>query len=388
VDSYDVVVVGARAAGAATAMLLARQGRRVLLLDRDRYGTDTLSTHALMRGGVFLLSRWGLLGDIVAAGTPPVRSTRFDYGVDSVTVAIKPTLGVQALYAPRRTVLDPLLVHAAVAAGVEVRFGVRVAGLLHDDSRRVVGVHGRDRTGAAVAVRAGLTVGADGIRSTVAQAAGAETRRVGTGAGTVIYGYWSELPVEGYEWYYRDGHTAGLIPTNGGEVCVFAGAPAHTLATGRPDYHALLAAATGGANGRLAAARPPSRLRTWVGRPSFVRQAHGPGWVLVGDAGSFFDPLSTHGITDALRDAEMLAGGDTVDLDRYAGDRDRATGPMFDVVDRIAGYGWDSDEIRSHLLDLSAAMSAELELIAAGYPAASADSARAASGLAPRLTYD
>ena len=179
-DSYDVVVVGARAAGAATAMLLARQGRRVLLLDRDRYGADTLSTHALMRGGVFLLSRWGLLDRIVDAGTPPVRQTRFDYGTDSVTVAIKPTLGVQALYAPRRTVLDPVLVHAAVAAGAEVRFGVGVAGLLRDDSGRVVGVHGRDRTGAAVAVRAGLTVGADGIRSTVARAAGAATLRVGT----------------------------------------------------------------------------------------------------------------------------------------------------------------------------------------------------------------
>jgi len=278
-------------------------------------------------------------------------------------------------------------VHAAVAAGAEVRFGVRVVGLLRDDSHRVVGVHGRDRTGAAMAVRAGLTVGADGIRSTVAQAAGAATQRVGTGAGAVIYGYWSELPVEGYEWFYRDGHTAGLIPTNGGEVCVFAGAPAHTLATGRPDYHKLLAAATGGAGGRLVAARPPSRLRTWVGRPSFVRQAHGPGWVLVGDAGSFFDPLSTHGITDALRDAEMLARA-VDDLDRYAGDRDRATGPMFDVVDRIAGYGWDSHQIQQHLLGLSSAMGAELKLIAAGYPEASADSARATSRLAPKLTYD
>jgi flavin-dependent dehydrogenase len=137
----------------------------------------------------------------------------------------------------------------------------------------------------------------------------------------------------------------------------------------------------------LVVARPPSRLRTWVGQPGFIRQAHGPGWVLVGDAGSFFDPLSTHGITDALRDAEMLARA-VDDLDRYASDRARAIGPMFDVVDRIAGYGWDTEEIRSHLLDLSSAMSAELELIAADYPAASADSARAASRLAPKLTYD
>ena len=418
-DSYDVVVVGARAAGAATAMLLARQGQRVLLLDRDRYGADTLSTHALMRGGVLLLSRWGLLDHIVDAGTPPVHRTRFDYGTDGTTVAIKPTPGVPALYAPRRTVLDPVLVHSAVAAGAEVRFGVSVAGLLRDDSGRVVGVHGRDRTGAAVAVQARLTVGADGIRSTVAHAAGAATLRSGTGASAVIYGYWSDLPVEGYEWFYRPGHSAGMIPTNGGEVCVFAGVPAQALGTAaattvkRGDlgetYHRLLATATDGADGRLAAARPPGRLRTWVGRPSFVRQAYGPGWVLVGDAGSFLDPLSAHGITDALRDAEMLAralasaGGEERAceprspgqtsaaggvLDRYASDRDRATDGLFDVVDQIAGFGWDSQRIQQHLLDLSSAMSAEVELITAGHPAASADVARAASRSAPSVAYD
>ena len=192
------------------------------------------------------------------------------------------------------------------------------------------------------------------------------------------------------------GHSAGLIPTNGGEVCVFAGVPAHRLANGargdlRQAYHRLLTAATDGAGGRLASARPPSRLRTWVGRPGFVRQAHGPGWVLVGDAGSFLDPQSTHGITDALRDAEMLARAlarDTTDLDRYAGDRDRVIGPMFDAVDRIAGYGWDADLVRGHLAKLSSAMRVELELIAADQPAASADSARAASRLAPNLAYE
>jgi flavin-dependent dehydrogenase len=397
VAAYDVVVVGARAAGAATAMLLARQGRRVLLLDRDRYGTDTLSTHALMRGGVFLLSRWGLLDRIVDAGTPPVRQTRFDYGTDSTTVAIKPSFGVPALYAPRRTVLDPVLVHAAVAAGAEVRFGTSVAGLLRDRSGRVAGVYGRDRTGTAVAAKAPLTVGADGIRSVVARAAGAATLRTGIGAGAVVYGYWPDLPVEGYEWFYRPGRSAGMIPTNGGEVCVFAGAPAQVLATGNrgplhETYHRLLATATGGAGGRLSAACPPGRLRTWVGRPSFVRQAHGPGWVLVGDAGCFLDPLSTHGITDALRDADLLAAALAADpagdLDRYAERRDRAVGPILDAVDRIAGYGWDPDQIRRHLVELSSAMSAELALIADGYPSASADSARAASRLAPNFAYE
>jgi flavin-dependent dehydrogenase len=377
-QTFDVIVVGARAAGAATAMLLARSGLRVLLVDRDRYGTDTLSTHALMRGSVYLLSEWGLLNRIVEAGTPPVRQTRFDYGSDSVTVTIKPTLGVRALYAPRRTVLDPVLVDAAAAAGADVRFGITVAGLLRDDTGRVVGIHGRDRSGAAVAARAPLTVGADGVRSTVAREAGAATLRIGAGASAIIYGYWSELPTPGYEWFYRPGYSAGVIPTNAGEVCVFAGTAADRLtATVRADlpgtYHRLLAAATGGAGGRLARARPPRRLRTWVGRPSYVRQCHGPGWVLIGDAGSFLDPLSTHGITDALRDADQLTrsivqtdriGDLAAALGRFAESRDRVVEPLFHAVDQVARYGWDAAQLRRHLIELSSAMSAEAELIA------------------------
>ena len=358
--TYDVVVVGARPAGAASAMLLARQGRRVLLVDRDRYGADTMSTHALMRGGVMLLSRWGLLGRVVEAGTPPIRRTRFDYGDEAVTVAIRPSPGVEALYAPRRTVLDAMLVDAAVAAGAEVRFGVGVTGLLRDGAGRVVGVRGRGRGRAELVARARLTVGADGVRSTVAREVGAPRTRSGEGAGAIVYGYWSGLAVDGYEWFYRPGHSAGMIPTNDGEVCVFAGVPAAELARaaagGRHQaYHRLLAAATDGADGRLSQARRPRRLRTWVGRPSFVRRAHGPGWALVGDAGSFLDPLSTHGITDALRDAQLLAlalpDGDAVgELDaalaRFADDRDRIVGPIFDVVDEIAGYRWDPAQLR------------------------------------------
>jgi 2-polyprenyl-6-methoxyphenol hydroxylase-like FAD-dependent oxidoreductase len=119
--AYDVVIVGARAAGAATAYLLARSGLDVLLVDRGRYGADTLSTHALMRGGVLQLSRWGLLDKIIAAGTPPVRRTTFRYADDVVPINLKSSYGVDALYAPRRTVLDPILVDAAASAGTALR---------------------------------------------------------------------------------------------------------------------------------------------------------------------------------------------------------------------------------------------------------------------------
>jgi flavin-dependent dehydrogenase len=378
VRGHDVVVVGARAGGAATALLLSRAGLRVLLLDRGRYGTDTLSTHALMRGGVLLLTRWGLLGRLTDAATPPVRRTTFHYGADatapaeSVPVTIKPTFGVEALYGPRRTVLDAALVDAAAAAGAEVRFGATVTGLLRDDSGTVSGVRGQDRAGRPFTAAARLTVGADGARSTVARQAGARVLRVGTGAGAVTYGYWSELAVDGYEWFYRPGHSAGFIPTNDGEVCVFAGVPAAAFAARGSGmdgtYRRLLDAATGGAAGRLDAASPPSRVRTWIGRQGFTRAAYGPGWSLVGDAGCFFDPLSTHGITDALRDAHLLAravvASGPTDLKGFAADRDQVLGRIFDPVDRIAGYGWSMAELRTHLADLSSAMSEETKLIA------------------------
>ena len=143
----DVVVVGARAAGAATAMLLARAGLRVVVVDRGRYGADTLSTHALMRGAVVQLHRWGLLDRIIAAGTPPIRRTTFRYANDEIVIPIKPSHGVDALYAPRRTVFDPILVDAAVAAGAEVRYGLTVTGIRRDRRGRVTGVVGRDGGG-------------------------------------------------------------------------------------------------------------------------------------------------------------------------------------------------------------------------------------------------
>ena len=112
-QSYDALVVGARCAGAATAMLMARQGLRVLVIDRAGYGTDTISTHALMRGGVLQLHRWGVLPRLREMGTPAVRETTFHYGDEAIAVPIRPANGVDALYAPRRTLLDSTLVDAA-----------------------------------------------------------------------------------------------------------------------------------------------------------------------------------------------------------------------------------------------------------------------------------
>ena len=328
-SDYDVVVVGGRVAGASTALLLARSGARVALVDRGTYGSDTLSTHGLMRAGVLQLTRWGLLPSLVAAGTPAIRRTAFHYADgETVEVALRPTAGVEALYAPRRLLLDRMLVDAAAAAGADVRHETTVTSLLCEGDR-VVGVRARDKQGRAQTIRAAFTVGADGVRSTIAARIGAPVVWRARSAGAVLYRYYAGLPTIGYEWAYGDGVAAGLIPTNDGLTCVFVGtAPQRMRALRRQGVAQAFATILGEAfpalPSRVATAVPDGRLQGWPAVPGFLRRCYGPGWALVGDAGYYKDPITTHGITDGLRDAELLADAimDTLGERGLGADRD------------------------------------------------------------------
>ena len=374
-SSYDVLIVGARAAGAATAMLLARRGLRVLVVDRARYGADTLSTHALMRGGVLQLSRWGLLDDVIAAGTPPIRRATFRYADDVVPITIKPSPGVDALYAPRRTILDPIIVDRAIAAGADVRFGVTITDVTRDHHGTVTGIVGRTADARPFRARSRIVVGADGIRSTIAERVGAPNERTGTGTSAFTYGYWSGLETDGYEWNFRPDASSGAVPTNDDHVCVFAAATPRRIGRGGVDVLTrVVAESSPDLAARLAAAQAPAGTRTFRGRPGYMRRSWGPGWALVGDAGYFKDPLSAHGLTDALRDAELLAnaviatvldGFDERDtLADYQARRDALSTALFYVVDVIASHRWTDTEIPSLLLQLNAAMADEVETLA------------------------
>ena len=370
---YDALVVGARCAGAAAAMLMARCGLKVLVIDRGRYGADTTSTHALMRGGVMQLHRWGLLSRIVAAGTPAVRSTEFHYGEDVVQVEIRPQHGVEALYAPRRTLLDSTLVDAARAAGAEVRHGCTLAALVRHSDGSVSGAVILDDEGQPVEVTTDLVVGADGIGSTVARLTGARVLWEGRHASAVVYGHCRGLRAAGYTWYYRAGISAGVIPTNGGAHCVFVAVPParfrdeirHDIAAGYgralADLSASLAAA-------VASARFEGALSVFAGRRGLFREAWGPGWALVGDAGYFKDPLTAHGMTDALRDAELLAvaavQGSANAFAGYAAQREALSRALFEITDAIASFAWNLDTVRQWHRELNTAMKREVEHIA------------------------
>jgi 2-polyprenyl-6-methoxyphenol hydroxylase-like FAD-dependent oxidoreductase len=372
--TYDVLVIGARLAGAATAMLLARAGVRVLAVDQARTGSDTFSTHAFMRGGVIQLSRWGLVDALKAAGTPPINRTVIRYGGVEEVVAVKPTPHCDALYAPRRTVLDPLLVDAARRAGADVRHGVRVTRLLRDDEGRVTGAEVRDHDGRLRQLHARVTVGADGVRSRVAHEVGAESYRQGSHASALIGAYVSGLDVDGYQWLYAPDASAGLIPTNDGQVSVWVSVPAQAFGRLRHDlsasFHRILASVAPDWAEAVTCGRFHGPPRGFPGIAGFLRQAWGPGWALVGDASHFKDPLTAHGMTDALRDAELLADalvsvlrGATSEgaaLGSYQARRDQLSTDVLTVADRVASYDWTLAELRDLLVDLSQAMRPEV----------------------------
>jgi flavin-dependent dehydrogenase len=369
---YDAVVVGARCAGAATAMLLARRGLRVLAVDRSRYGSDTLSTHALMRAGVLQLHRWGVLDCLRDAGTPPVTTTTFHYGKDAIEIRIKPRDGVDALYAPRRTVIDPILVDAARESGAEVRHGVRLVELLRSDAGRIEGALLQGKSGDLREVRAGIVIGADGVLSSVARLAGAATLREGRHATANIYGYWSGIDAAGYHWRYRPGLSAGTIPTNDGLTCVFLSLPPSRFEEARRSgidaaYRSGLAELDPALAAAVETASPAGKLHLFSGIHGFLRQTWGPGWALVGDASYFKDPLTAHGMTDALRDAELLARavaeGTDEALDRHQRARDDLSRRFFEITDQVASFSWDLETVRRLHLEMSEEMGREAEAL-------------------------
>jgi 2-polyprenyl-6-methoxyphenol hydroxylase-like FAD-dependent oxidoreductase len=347
---YDVVIVGTRVAGAATAMLLARQGLRVLAVDRARFPSDTLSSHQVQVPGAALLHEWGLLDALTVAGTPATRTVTFDAGPAVLRGGYPSRDGVDALYSPRRTLLDSALVDAARNAGAEILEGFIVEDLLTGDGR-VTGVRGTVKGGPTREFRARVVVGADGKHSMVARSVGATEYRTRPATAGACYAYFSDLPVSGGEVYARPDRMVGLWPTNDGLTIVFLAVPRGDFAALQSDMERQFrdrVSAVGDLGSRLAAARRMEHHRGTIDLPNTFRTPYGPGWVLVGDAGLVMDPITGQGIGNALQDAAAvsdaivagLGGARPLDaaLDGFHRARDKARRPMYDLTVELASF--------------------------------------------------
>jgi 2-polyprenyl-6-methoxyphenol hydroxylase-like FAD-dependent oxidoreductase len=354
-EYHDVVVVGARAAGAATARLLARMGHDVVVVDRADLPSDTISTHQIARTGVVALSRWGLLTDVLASGAPAIRQVSFTSPGESTTRVVKDKSGVDLLVAPRRYVLDALLAEAAARAGAKVWTGIAIEGLQFDQTGRAIGVHGYDRSGSLVEISARFVVGADGLSSRVARSAGAEVVEDRGAGGAVTYAYFSGLPWPAIEFFAEHRHYAGVFPTHNDEACVWVCTPSQEARAARRNarspeeaFAAQLSRGAPTLANRLRKARRTSAIKGMLRAPNHVRRAIGPGWALVGDAGYHRDAVTGHGISDAFRDAELLAAAldrtlraeadDSSALIAYQRQRNLALREVFDITCAMVAY--------------------------------------------------
>lgn len=372
-SNYDVVVVGARVAGAATAMLLARCGHRVLMIDRADIGSDTTSTHTILRLGMLQLQRWGLADRLTTTDTPPIRKVTLGFGDDLVPIELSADFGVDALYAPRRTVLDPILVTAALEAGVDLWTRTRLIDLIWENGS-VAGV--TVKSGQLTHhIRSRYVIGADGTWSRTADRVQAKAYRSFPPANATYYAYYDGIDTDGVYFQFTPGVTAGLIPTNQSQTCVYVGWHASRIGEFRdnPDVAFLRQGAIGHEQigEAVHSGHRVSGFRGTPGLPGFLRQPWGPGWALVGDAGYTKDSISAHGISDALRDAELCARAidrsltepeaESHHMSRYRGRRDRLSISLLEKSSRLGSYKWDLDEASVLMRGISIAVKDECE---------------------------
>jgi flavin-dependent dehydrogenase len=344
---YDAIVVGARCAGSPAAMLLARKGYRVLVVDRASFPSDTVSTHLIHAPGVAALARWGLLDRVAASGCPPIETYSFDFGPFTIAGRPRPSDGTATAYAPRRTVLDKILVDAASEAGAEVRERFTVEDVVVEDGA-VVGVRGHGEGGATVVERATVVIGADGRNSLVARAVRPDEYLAKPMLQWSYYTYWSGLPVGGMETVIRPDRGWAAIPTNDDLTLLVLGWPYAEASAYKADVEVNYLETLELVPEVAERVRAATRVERFAGGAvtNFFRTPFGPGWALIGDAGYNKDPITAQGISDAFRDAErctaavddVFGGRRSFDdaMAAYQRTRDAGAVPLYEFTTQLA----------------------------------------------------
>lgn len=345
--NYDVIIVGARCAGSPAAMLLARKGYKVLVVDKERFGSDTLSTHLVHPPAIAALKRWGVLDKLVATGCPPIDTYSFDFGFFKISGSPRRIDGVDVAYGPRRTILDKLLVDAAAEAGAEMRDGFTVDEVLVEDGA-VAGIRGHGKDGKSVTERARVVIGADGRNSLVAKAVGAEAYNEKPALQSGYYTYWSGVEADHFEIFIRPDRGGALIPTHDGLTLCVLGWPISEFAANKTDiegnYMRTLELAPH-IHERISAGKREAFFRGGS-VPNYFRKPFGKGWALIGDAGYNKDPITAMGIRDAFNEVELCvtaldewflgARSYDVAMGEYQSKRDADVGAMYELTTQLA----------------------------------------------------
>lgn len=353
-EQVDAVVVGARCAGSAAAIAIARGGRSVIAIDRTAFPSDTLSTHVNFPSAVSEINRVGALDRVLAYSPPLCREGMVQADGVRCLQRFAAVDGIDYGICVPRTQLDMALVETARAAGADVREKTGLVDVLWDGDRatgvRVSGPEGEYEIGCS------LVIGADGRRSTTASRVGSDVPYRGSRNGRGAAFWYMDDPLVDTEWHQRliqlrqlETH-ALIFPCPGGRLLVLFMGPAEEVPLFRRDpegqwdrmlrENPAVAERVGGATNR-------TKLRSTGDFPAFYRRSSGPGWALAGDAGHFKDPIIGQGIRDAIRFARLLgeAAGPVID------DPERLDSALLAVERRrdqecMASYHWGNKESR------------------------------------------
>lgn len=366
-DSYDAIVVGARCAGATTAMLLARAGLRVLVLDRASFPSDTIPQSGnVLAQGLWHLRRWGLLDRVAATGAPPVDRIVAHTPDGPAVQQFDEFDGIGHCLVLRHSILDTILADAAAEDGATMALGTRVTELVRRGDR-VAGVTAVDREGRSFTATAPIVVGADGKHSFVARSVGARRYRERVAGSFGFFTYYRDVDVDALELWQSPTRQLIFFPSHDGELWVALPRPAREMARFKADPEREAAAHLADfpdAAERLARGARADRLHSTGDLGGFYRESAGAGWALVGDAGFTKDPTPGRGITDAFAHAELLSeaivsGLDRDDLDaalrHYTYERDTSTFDVYDATHDVAEWGdCTPDEVGARFARLGA----------------------------------
>jgi 2-polyprenyl-6-methoxyphenol hydroxylase-like FAD-dependent oxidoreductase len=343
-DTHDAVIVGARCAGSTLALALAQRGWDVVVVDRDTFPSETVSTHLVYPNTLARFERLGVLDTLRAAHDVPLLGFRV-VGLGYETAGrFTPIDGFDGAAGPRRSALDKAIVDTALAAGARGRFGQRVVDLIgsgtDDDPVAGVVLENGER------IRARWVFGADGRASTVARRLGIEKERPLAGEVAYLFAYWDGLPDDGYATLAmrRDAGVSRWAVEDGLHLLAAAGRAEFTRGSGEERRRRYLEGLREFPKTIEPAALDRARMVTAVTVApesllrGFFRTPAGPGWALVGDACHFKHPGTAQGISDAVEQALYVAealSGSRPGLEQYREWRDERAREHYDW-----SFGW------------------------------------------------